>query len=385
MSMLPTSASGFSIRAATTMAKNPQIRFPSVNSVGKTAMVRMGRIGDGNVECRNQDAECHAILRSSRPPPPPCASLYRAMTVVPAMIRWPSSTSIADRRSSGMINSVREPSLIMPNFCPRPTISPGRRSQTIRRAMAPEICRTTSRRCGGDSSSRADPRVLVAPGTLRIQGVEKLARRVSQGNHPRLGRGTVQVYVEDRQEDADPHGRAADELVVLQPRDLDHFAVGRRDQQTRPRPESARGGSRKKVDDQAQRAPPAVAPGYQSRCQASKHGERQQRPAHQLQFGQAPAGKRQPVAPAERVVGRVPIAPAAVAAVFQVAGIEDFVRRPGRVAASQGRHAADVAGPKPLQPPPPPAAPGHLDPVANPTPRLHGHEIVRQRLRFAAR
>ena len=32
------------IRAATTMAKNPQIRFPSVNRVGKTAIVRMGRM-----------------------------------------------------------------------------------------------------------------------------------------------------------------------------------------------------------------------------------------------------------------------------------------------------------------------------------------------------
>ena len=68
--------------------------------------------------------------------------------------------------------------------------------------------------------------------------------------------------------------------------------------------------------------------------------QRQQRPAHQLQFGQAPAGKRQAAAPAERVVGRLPIARAAVAAVFQVAGIEDFVRCAGRVALPQARPCA---------------------------------------------
>ncbi len=43
----------------------------------------------------------------------------------------------------------------MPKACPRGTTSPGRNSQTIRRAIAPEICRTTSRRWGGESSSNA--------------------------------------------------------------------------------------------------------------------------------------------------------------------------------------------------------------------------------------
>ena len=165
----------------------------------------------------------------------------------------PESAGRSRPRSSGrrcrrMINSVREPSLIMPNFCPRASTSPGRRSQTIRRAMAPEICRTTIRRCGGDFLLQADPRVLVADRAFGIQGVEKLAGRVPQGNHPRLGRGSIQVYVEDRQEDADPHGRPADELVVLQPRDLDHLAVGRRDQQPglgRNRAAADRGRSRR--------------------------------------------------------------------------------------------------------------------------------------------
>ena len=42
--------------------------------------------------------------------------------------------------------------------------------------------------------------------------------------------GAVDVHVEDRQEDADPHGRAADELVARQPRDLGDCAVGGRNQ-----------------------------------------------------------------------------------------------------------------------------------------------------------
>ena len=100
-------------------------------------------------------------------------------------------------------------------------------------------------------------------------------------------------------------------------------------------------------------------------------GQRQQRPAHQLQFGQPPAGKRQPAAPAERVVGRVPMARAAVAAIFQVAGIEDFVRRAGGVAMPEGGHAPDIARPKMLEPPTSPASPGQFDAVAHSSARLH--------------
>ena len=114
-----------------------------------------------------------------------------------------------------MINSVREPSLIMPNFCPRASTSPGRRSHTIRRAMAPEICRTIIRRCGGDSSSRP---IHVFSFRIALSGFRAL--RNSPGeyrkrDHSRRAGGTIQVYVENRQENADPHGRAADELVVL--------------------------------------------------------------------------------------------------------------------------------------------------------------------------
>ena len=44
---------------------------------------------------------------------------------------------------------------------------------------------------------------------------------------------TIQVYVEDRQENPDPHRRAADELVVRQACDLDNLSIGRGDQQAR--------------------------------------------------------------------------------------------------------------------------------------------------------
>ena len=153
---------------------------------------------------------------------------------------------------------------------------------------------------------------------------------------------------------------------------------------SRPGPSGTRrGGSRKKETIRhnsaagSERGVPEGRDGQQNR-------QRQERPAHQLQLGQAPAGETQPAAPAERVVGLFPIARAAVAAELQVAGVEDFVGRPGRVAPPQGGHAADVARPEMLEPPPPPAAPGQFDPIADPTPRLHGDEILRQRLRFGS-
>ena len=42
------------------------------------------------------------------------------------------------------------------------------------------------------------------------------------------------MNVEDRQKDADPHGRAVDERVVLNPCDFNHLSIGRGNQQSRP-------------------------------------------------------------------------------------------------------------------------------------------------------
>ena len=70
------------------------------------------------------------------------------------------------------------------------------------------------------------------------QGVEKLARLVVHVDHAARERRPVDVHVEDRQEDADPHGRAADEVVVRKRRDVDDRAVGRRDDQHSGRRES---------------------------------------------------------------------------------------------------------------------------------------------------
>ena len=65
-----------------------------------------------------------------------------------------------------------------------------------------------------------------------------------------------------------------------------------------------------------------------------------------LQFGQSPAGKRNPLPPAKRVVGRFPVAGALIAAIFQVAAIENLVRGPGGIALPQRGHPLDVAGPQ---------------------------------------
>ena len=187
--------------------------------------------------------------------------------------------------------------------------------------------------------------------------------------------------VEDRKEDADPHGRAADELVVLDAGHFDDRPVGGRDHQPWLLRDAARRIA-KEIDDQGQRhggqycQPPVKI--------SSRNRHRHQRPAHQLQLGQPPAGKRNPAPPAKRIVGLLPGAGAAIAAVFQVAGIEDFVRAPRAIAAAQFGHAADVAGPKPRQPPSPPAAPGQLDPAAHPAARLYAADVLRERLRGGA-
>ena len=91
----------------------------------------------------------------------------------------------AQAGSSGKINSVREPSLIIPNLlAPRRPRSPLRKLQTIRRAIRPAICRTTSRRCGGSSSSRPIHRFSLRDRALGIQGVEKLRRASSAAESP---------------------------------------------------------------------------------------------------------------------------------------------------------------------------------------------------------
>ena len=199
---------------ATTIAKKPQIRFPSVSKVGKTAIVRMGRmeavrgqfpvarqdglpirptrdVGSfrlpgktdwqsvlqrmwsvvsaklkGKRRCGKEDGSVPFSfspfsfpLRGASFRPCSVLRFRRALLLSchnrqAGRTRWPSFTSIFMSCVSARINSVREPNLIMPNFRPRARISPGRRSQTIRRAIAPEICRTIIRRCGGDWSSR---------------------------------------------------------------------------------------------------------------------------------------------------------------------------------------------------------------------------------------
>src|SRR3990172_7320425 len=80
---------------------------------------------------------------------------YRATIETPARTRWPTWVLMCSPDSIGRQSSVREPNLIIPNLRPRWSNSAGRASQTIRRAIAPAICLTNSRRCGGDSSWRS--------------------------------------------------------------------------------------------------------------------------------------------------------------------------------------------------------------------------------------
>ena len=110
----------------------------------------------------------------------------------------------------------------------------------------------------------------------------------------------------------------------------------------------------------------------------------QQRPAHQLQLGQSPAGKRQAVAPREAVKSRVPVAVALVAAVFQIARIDNLVRCAGRRAAPQLGHPPRRSPGESAQIPPPPAPPSQFDLIANPAARLDATQIGRHGLGRAA-
>ena len=78
----------------------------------------------------------------------------------------------------------------------------------------------------------------------------------------------------------------------------------------------------------------------------------------------------------------VPIAIALVAAVLQIARVEDFVRRAVGRSTSQVGHSLDVFAAKRAQPPSPHASPGQFQVVANSASRLHAAQIIGQRLRL---
>src|SRR6266852_1469024 len=73
---------------------------------------------------------------------------YSASTVPPTRTRSPRLTLTTGRAESGRKTSVREPNRIRPSRAPCATWSPGRGSVTMRRAMRPAICRTSTGPCG---------------------------------------------------------------------------------------------------------------------------------------------------------------------------------------------------------------------------------------------
>ena len=77
---------GTRIREATTMAKNPQTRFPSVSMVGNMAMVRMGRMSRVASPAWERVRVRAERANLGRP-----ISQNRASTVVPARTRPPTA------------------------------------------------------------------------------------------------------------------------------------------------------------------------------------------------------------------------------------------------------------------------------------------------------
>ena len=202
--------------------------------------------------------------------------------------------------------------------------------------------------------------------------------------HAARQRGTVQMDVEDREKDADPHGRPADELVVLQVRDLGHRAVGRRNHQPRLLRHPPR-----RIAEEIHDKPPGPATARRQRPDTNRH----QRP------GTVSANSGQPIncnsARPQRANGSRPRQRngSSASAHQQPHRLRQYFRSRGsriscgaswRVALAQGGHAGDVAGAEVRQTPSPPAAPGQFDPVTNPAARLHAADILRQRFRRGA-
>lgn len=74
------------------------------------------------------------------------------MGETPARTEVPTRTRIFE--PSGTINSVRDPKRIIPNFSPCATTSPTTDHGTMRRAIAPVICRTPTKPMGPSKIQR---------------------------------------------------------------------------------------------------------------------------------------------------------------------------------------------------------------------------------------
>ena len=212
----------------------------------------------------------------------------------------------------------------MPNFCPARRLPPA----ASRRRSAAQSGRQSAARPAADGALPLLPiRSTCFRSESALSGFRAFRNKPgeyrSRITRDRAGHA-IDMHVENRQENADPHGRSADEFVVLEPRHLGDLAVGRAKPTSRHPAELAAADRGKN-----KRSAPSTTAGPIARYHQApepQRRERQQRPAHQLQFGQPPAGEGHPLAPAKRIVGRIPIARALVAAILQIAGIEHLVR-----------------------------------------------------------
>ena len=108
---------------------------------GPETMRRVLRVMESAIQ-----AATYMVFAIAENEPEPEAPSYAARIVVPARTRSPSFARSFNPASRGSTSSVRDPSLIMPKISPRSSTSPGFNRQTMRRAMAPVICRTIIRR-----------------------------------------------------------------------------------------------------------------------------------------------------------------------------------------------------------------------------------------------
>ena len=100
---------------------------------------------------------------------------------------------------------------------------------------------------------------MLASGRLALRNLPGEYRR----RMTRAAGHAVDVDVEEREENGDADGGAADEIVVIQLRDFDYFAVGRRDRAGPVLVGCGRGGSRKKDTTSRNSAPVMIAAGHQ--------------------------------------------------------------------------------------------------------------------------
>ena len=99
--------------------------------------------------------------------------------------------------------------------------------QTIRRAISPTICFTTTMflplgRFGEDDRIR----LVLAGGLAVLHRVDEFALLVNNGDDFAVAGASIDVHVEDREKNADADGGSAEQFIMLDLGDIGDLSIG---------------------------------------------------------------------------------------------------------------------------------------------------------------